>query len=480
MLGNLGRGLCLSVRPISFLVAGLFLGLSGASCTLSATDTVDDTAGTSSTLLTPPTHTPVLVSTKTLVTIALPTQTHLPRTAGSGNTDTPVPATTPTPKDIGDSGTYTAEEGDLDRIFGRYPCIEDRAVRFTSSFYPSELITAIIPMGKVAPGSGHVTPTDHLYIHRDPPQGEDQDYVLAPADGIIVNIQRFPEDQPLIAGDWSSPNVPDHRVVIMHSCSLFTIFIHLGEFTEAIAEQTGEIPLNGNWSFGASPPIELKSGQPIAIFGGDSNDWSVHDADKTLTGFVVPEHYEVEEWKIHTVDPFQFYDEPMKSELLSKAIREVEPIAGKIDYDIEGTISGNWFLDGTVDYSGNAPMDTPRYWEGHLYIGYGYIDPTQIRISIGFDTGINKDLCNICRGAYGVRGNQPDPNTVNSDSGIIKYELMSREENSRWIREQVGDTSLGTFLVQHLGDQTIRIEVIADQNPDEVSGFSEDARIYRR
>jgi len=170
----------------------------------------------------------------------------------------------------------------------------------------------------------------------------------------------------------------------------------------------------------------------------------------------------------------------MKSELLSKAIREVEPIAGKIDYDIEGTISGNWFLDGTVDYSGNAPMDTPRYWEGHLYIGYGYIDPTQIRISIGFDTGINKDLCNICRGAYGVRGNQPDPNTVNSDSGIIKYELMSREENSRWIREQVGDTSLGTFLVQHLGDQTIRIEVIADQNPDEVSGFSEDARIYRR
>ena len=79
-----------------------------------------------------------------------------------------------------------------------------------------------------------------------------------------------------------------------------------------------------------------------------------------------------------------------------------------------------------------------------------------------------------------MRGNQPDPNTVNSDSGIIKYELMSREEDSRWIRERVGDTSLGTFLVQHLGEQTIRTEVIAGKSPGEVSGFSENARLYRR
>ena len=476
----IGRGLCLFVRPIRFLVVGLFLVLSGASCTLSDTDTVRDTGQTSSTFIPPPTYTHVLVSTKAPVSTAPPPLTHVPSTTGSTNTDSPIPAITPTLKDVRTSGSNTSMDGVKDRIFGRYPCTEDRGVRFTSSFFPSELITAVMPMGKVAPGSGHVTPTDHLYIHRDPPQGEDLDYVLAPADGLIVNIQRFPEDQPLIAGDWSSPNVPDHRVVIMHSCSLFTIFIHLGEFTEAITEQTGEIPLNGNWSVGASPPIALKSGQPIAKFGGDSNDWSVHDADTILTGFIVPDHYEVEEWKIHTVDPFQFYDEPIKSELISKVIREAEPRAGKIDYDIEGTIAGNWFLDGTVDYSGNVPMGTPRYWEGHLYIGYGYIDPTQIRISIGFDTGISKDLCNICRGAYGVRGNQPDPTDVNSDSGIIKYELMSRKEISMWIREQVGDTSIGTFLVQHLGDQTIRIEVIAGKTPDEVSGFSEDARIYRR
>jgi hypothetical protein len=57
---------------------------------------------------------------------------------------------------------------------------------------------------------------------------------------------------------------------------------------------------------------------------------------------------------------------------------------------------------------------------------------------------------------------------------------MSRYEQSKWIKEQVGSTSLGTFLVQHLGDRNIRIEVIPGKAPDEVSGFSDSARIYRR
>ena len=377
-------------------------------------------------------------------------------------------------------GTQPAAILGLDKIFGHFPCSEDGTIAFNSTFFPPSFITAIVPMGKVSPKGGHVTPTDHLYIHRDPPLGGDTDYVLAPADGFIVNIGRFSDDQPLIAGDQSAPKVPDHRVVFMHSCTFFTIFIHLGELAPVIAEKTGEIPFNGYWLAGKFGAIEVKSGQPIAKFGGGSFDWSVHDADTTLSGFVVPEHYEEEPWKIHTVDPLQFYEEPLKSDLLSKVVRKVEPRAGKIDYDIEGTIAGNWFLDGTVDYSGNLATGSPRYWEGHLSIVYGYIDPTQIRVSIGFDTGISSDLCNICFGAYGVRGNQPDPAAVKSESGLIMYELMSRYEQSKWVKEQVGSTSLGTFLVQHLGDRTIRIEVIPGKAPDEVPDFSDSARIYRR
>ena len=115
----------------------------------------------------------------------------------------------------------------------------------------------------------------------------------------------------------------------------------------------------------------------------------------------------------------------MRSDPLSKVIRKVEPRAGKIDYDIEGTVAGNWFLEGTVDYGGNVPPNEPpakEYWKGHLTIAYGYIDPTQLRISIGFDTGINDDLyCNACFGAYGERGNQPDPAMVGPESASALY-----------------------------------------------------------
>ena len=362
-----------------------------------------------------------------------------------------------------------------DKLFGRYPCSADGTVMFTSAMFPPHLITEILPMGKM--GSSHVTPTDHLYIHRDVPLGEDSNYVVAPADGFIVKIERFGQDRPLDRDNPLSLMVPDYRLVFMHSCTVFTIFIHLGEFAPAIAEKVGQIPLNGRWE---DTPIEVKAGEPIAKFGGQSLDWSVHDADTALSGFVLPEHYESEPWKIHTVDPFQFYSEPIKSDLLSKLLRTVEPRAGKIDYDIEGTIAGNWFLDGSVDYSGMGPDS--KYWQAHLSIAYGYIDPTQIRMSIGFDHGLNDDLhCNICFGAYGVRGNQPDPATVGPGSGIVKYELMSRKDGSSLlVKDQVGDTSLGTFLVQHLGDRTIRVEVIPEKAPHEVAGFSDASLIYHR
>ena len=330
-------------------------------------------------------------------------------------------------------------------------------------------------MGKMA--ASHVTPTDHLYIERDPLSGPDQDYVRAPADGKIVEIERWLNDREL---PWdSSQYVPDYRVIIMHTCDLFTIFIHLGELAPEIEEQTGEIHPGEQWFSQRSGAVDIKAGDPIARFGVTSLDWSVHDGSVELSGFVVPVHYDREPWKIHTVDPFQYYSDPLKTELMAKVPRVVSPVAGKIDYDIEGKIVGNWFLEGTDDYGGNiAPGSSVDYWTGHLAIAYGYIDPSQIRISIGFVTGIEDEaLCNTCFGAYGVRGNQPDPATVGPEKGLVKYELMSRVGPNH---EQVGAVSLGTFLVRHHGDRTLEVEVIPGKTPDEVSNFSDASLIYHR
>lgn len=368
-----------------------------------------------------------------------------------------------------------------------FSCSELERPEFTSAFFPPDLMTAIVPMGKMrVRGSRHVTPTDHLYIHREFSAGDE--YVLSPSDGFIVKIERFPNDLPLNQadesgrwlGDAGGPMVPDYRMIIMHSCSVYTIFIHLGELAPAVHETVGDIPLGQSWSANEEyDPIPVKAGESIGKFGSQSFDWSVHDANVVLTGFVVPEHYYSEPWKIHTVDPFDYYAEPMRSELLAKVIRQTEPRAGKIDYDVEGKIVGNWFIDGSVDYAGSG-QPTLGYTKGHLAIAYGHIDPTQLRISIGADTGLNEDLCGICGGVYGVRGNQPDPANVGKDFGLVKYELMSREEESQLIKERVGDVSLGTFLVQHLGNRSIQVEIIPGKTPDQVSGFTDKAVIYRR
>ena len=320
-----------------------------------------------------------------------------------------------------------------------------------------------------------MSPTDHLYVHWSQPAAGVTEYVLAPADGQIVEIGRFPSDaSPRFD---SSITIPDYRMVLMHSCSFFTIFIHLGELAPDIIKQTGPISLGSQWFSTRTGPIDVKAGDPLSkINGSDGLDWSVHDADVTLSGFIAPEHYG-EVWKIHTVDPFQFFDEPLKSELLSKAVRKVEPQAGKIDYDVEDTISGNWFQDGSDGYR-SLEGSGGEYWKTHLTIAYGWIEPTMIRISIGFDTEIDDDkYCNVCFGAYGVRDNQPDPATIGPEEGLIKYELMSRTGPNH---EQIGTTSLGTFLVQHLGDRTIQVEVIEGKAPDDVADFSDASLIFRR
>tara|TARA_Y100000590_G_scaffold45437_2_gene48229 strand:+ start:327 stop:1433 length:1107 start_codon:yes stop_codon:yes gene_type:complete len=359
----------------------------------------------------------------------------------------------------------------LDKLDGHYQCNEYGTRRFTSTLFPTHLITYIEPMGKMS--ASHVTPTDHLYVYRNVWEGEDTEYVLAPADGWIVSIS---SNEERIARWDSSITVPDHRIVIMHTCSFFTIFIHLGELAPDVMAHTGEISPDSKWYSIRSTPVPVKAGEPIAKMGLTGFDWSVHDTD-TILDFVIPDHYEGENWKIHTVDPFQFFEEPLKSDLLSKVVREIEPRAGKIDYDIEGTIAGNWFQDGTVGYR-VLEGGGGKYWEKHLTIAYDWIDPTKVRISIGLDTGINDEQdCNVCFGNYAVRGNGPDPATIGTESGLIKYELMSRTGLNN---VEIGNTSLGTFLVQHLGNRTIRIEVIAGKLPDEVIGFSDASLIYRR
>ena len=354
----------------------------------------------------------------------------------------------------------------------------------------------ILPMGTIM-GSSHITPTDHWYFNTKIVDDKPID-VLAPASGYIIQISRFPDEE----------GIGDYRMVIEHSCTLFTYYIHLREIDPAILKETGEISINRN----VFKRVAVTSGQPVGKIGpllsyqrinDETNlDFALIDTSIILPGFIIPDHYE-EGWKIHTVDPFDYYEEPLRSQLLEKMLRKVEPYGGKIDFDIDGKLVGNWFLDRTETYfakgvagqskavweqvygrdvgnceteywskdgklGGAVPCD---YWLGHITFAYDSIHPDQIKISMAvfwdFEEG---------RPPWRVKNNAPDPASIDMKSGMVKYEIYT---DYKEVESEPFDI-VGTLLVQMVDDRTIKVEVFFGQNIEDVNEFTEKARIYRR
>ncbi len=221
----------------------------------------------------------------------------------------------------------------------------------------------------------------------------------------------------------------------------------------------------------------------IGKVGGQTLDVGVVDRRVTLRGFVFPEHYVREPWKVHTVDLFASFEEPLRSRLLAKNPRTAPPRGGKIDYDVDGRLVGNWFLRGTNWYAGTCDGGCD-YWTGHLAFAYDHLDPTQVRVSLGDFGGQPAQ--------FGVAGNSPDPRDVGVETGPATYELVQwqyyRADGSIWDRWSFtsGPTArnesqvLGTVIVQLVAPRTLKVEAFPGKTAAEVSGFTGAARLYER
>ena len=91
-------------------------------------------------------------------------------------------------------------------------------------------------------------------------------------------------------------------------------------------------------------------------------DFEVHDTQFVLDGIVVSSRYS--QFHINTVNPFDYFEEPLRTQLLEKNLRAAEPRGGKIDFDIDGRLVGNWFLEG-----GENPGEAAK-----LAFVYDYLD----------------------------------------------------------------------------------------------------------
>jgi len=358
-----------------------------------------------------------------------------------------------------------AQPADLRMYWSHGTATGQGPVRLTHSPMNLEDIAHIIPMGLMV--GAHVTPVDHMYFEpKDRNAGRYRYDVYAPADGFIVHIQH----RTMMSGTMTdgSKERDDYRVVMEHSSTFWSYYDLITQLDQTILDQIGGPPPDMK---PVKVRVPVKAGQLIGKVGGQTLDFAVVNSEVTLKGFVVPRHYDYEPWKIHTVNPFDYFDEPLKSTLLAKNPRKAKPRGGKIDYDIDGKLAGNWFLENTNGYAGAG--DPRGYWMGHLAIVYHHIFPQKIVVSIGdFDGRMRQ---------FFVKDNMPDPAQVSSASRWVKYELIPENVGSSGQPQEGVDTRVqGVLLVQVLQNRKLRVETFPGKTAAEVKGFTSAKRIYER
>ena len=322
----------------------------------------------------------------------------------------------------------------------------------------------MLPLGLMA--KNHVTPIDHHYFQNFDNEEYDIE-IYSPGDGFITEIGHMP----------GAKNGEDYRVVIEHTCTISSVYIHLGIFSEKFKEYA---PTNNRY---ASISIPVTAGEVIGYYKKNV-DYNLVDNEIVLKGFVVPENYNAESWKIHVPNTYEYFNEPIRNKLIEKSLRTAEPISGKIDYDIDGKLVGNWFLEGTNGYAGSS-TNKEGYWLGHLSFVYDAYDPNRIVISIG-------NYNNEEQKQFGAEENSPNPTDITIEDGLVKYELIEYDyitpNGNSWDRKSLikdlktksYEVVQGVVLVQMIENRRIKFEAFPGKTASQVSKFTQNAKIYER
>lgn len=353
-------------------------------------------------------------------------------------------------------------------------CSGSGPVTLSVSPMKAEDVSSIIPYGLMV--NQHVTPIDHQYfapLSYDSPR--DSYEVRAPANGHIVSIQHRTSDY----SSFTHGRVTDeYRLVIDYTCTFLSYFDLITSLSPEIQSQVGD-------KQNVSVNIPVKAGQVIGRIGGQTLDFAVWDTTKTLAGFLVPEHYSGEPWKIYTADPLDYASPELKALMLSLNPRKAQPLSGKIDYDIDGKLAGNWFLKGQGGYTSKDPNNHDG-WKGQFAFAPNNYDPTLWEISSGA-WGENATQ-------FAISSSGPRPDTVGIANGLVKYELYQFElladgkliDNGRitsgkqTITAKASEQSAGCMLVQLSAQREMKAEGFPGQSCAGLSSFDNNVKIYER
>ena len=350
--------------------------------------------------------------------------------------------------------------------------------KLTAPLVDASKLAYIYPYGGMI--LAHITPVDHTYFYY--PQDSQTAapagsyLVTSPASGTIVAVGKLDSD---------------YRVVLEVSCDVYVILIHVQELKGPLA-RFNSLPRGGS----GSGRIPVKAGELIADDSAAPGfDFSVHDGRVSLKGLLNPAAYaSTENWKIHTVDPAAYWTPSIWAGYAAKLLRTAAPRVGKLDYDVAGTASGNWFQQGTNGYQGLQttpkivkPHDMRGYWDGHLALAKDPVDPSAIVISTGDYDG--------CACQFAVVGNTPAPEKVTAASGIVVYAVAQRELIDPKTGQPIADMRKppigykvrphnevsGLLAIRVNKDATLTVEKLPGvTDPKSFTGFGANARTYER
>ena len=356
---------------------------------------------------------------------------------------------------------------------GKGDCDKSSTVsKYSASIGDVSKMSHIYPLGGML--TSHITPIDHIYIFY-PESAEDHSVaagtylVTSPADGIVVGLEDFQKT--------NNYPYPDHRVVVEHSCNLYSVFIHIGVLSSGIAIGS-----------------KIKAGDTIADDSySPGYDFSTFDGTVNLQ-FLNPSSYsQAESWKKYTANPFNYFPADIKAQFEAMSLRDSAPFDGKIDWDLEGTAQGNWFVKDTNGYRGKgdqtASFDNHEkiahgYWDTHLAIAPDAVDENAFIYSIGDWEG--------CPCQFMTPDNVDPKSITSSDTAphvlqMVEFEYVN-PDGSAWnptkpqkgYTLKPGSTVIGLLVVQVMADGSMKIEKMPGVTKTAGVAFTDKAVTYVR
>ena len=390
-----------------------------------------------------------------------------------------------TPSTTGDASSQTdesapespASSADLVRNRWGYTCEGSGAPRLSVAPIDVEQLDFIKPLGALS--SSHTLPVSHQYWYPDSSLVAD---VRSPVSGYIVALANRGEANTEGSFGGSTGEGYEVQYVIQASCDFYVILDHVVGVPAAIVEALGS-----SWS--KSARISVSAGELLGQHpDGLKTDVSVIDLTRgEIDGFIDPDSYYEgqygEVFKLYERDSFEYFDEPLRTRVADKSLRELEPRGGFFAYDIEGTAQGSWFREGTNGFVGNPETQLDAYWAGHLALIPDHIEVSKIRVSVGDEFRGRWD-----GRQWGVSGDTPAFKTVTVASGLTKYELRGLlpcdgsgiYATGRSRAYTCNQESIGVLLIQLTDELTMRVEVFFDAELTDILSFSGNARTYVR